>query len=229
MALGFDAANSGHVSDLTITVSLAVTTGDLLVVGVVGNDGSVAGLSAAWNTTEALTQLVAKNTGAGNPFAELWYRVAPSTGTHDCVVVLTGSTAISVGVVALSGAHQTTPFPHAAASAAANGTHPLTVDVASAADEWVIDAGGIRGGDPGATPGSGQTTRVDQSGSINMSTKDGAATVTMSWEPGGNVNWATVAGSVQPAGAPAGPTTAEKMAAIAAHVASGGMYGRRWR
>lgn len=221
-------ASGAQNSVATLTISVTITTGDLLVVGVGANDGEAAGAvtGITWNTVQALTKLDSINAGvAGVAMADLWYRIAPATGTHDVVVTISGNANLAAGCVVLVGTHQTTPFTsHITAT---NSSTTPTVTVTSAAGELVIDVVGVRGGDPGGVPGSGQTGQVDVgTGGIaaEMSTEAGAASVVMDWTLGGSANWAQVGGSVQPAGAAA--TTAQTMAAIGSELSGGGYIGR---
>ena len=89
----------------------------------------------------------AATTWGGVDGVSLWYRVAPATGTHDIVVSYSGSrNYVAAGGTSYTNVHQSTPLGSSNKANAASGT-AISVVVASAAGELVVDgavAGGMR-------------------------------------------------------------------------------------
>jgi len=140
----------------------------------------------------------------------IFYKVAPSVGTHVLTETHNGS-ANYMGATSFCGVHQSTPIgtPNGNDDDGL-GTTPATVDVASAGGELVIDAVYGKTGDL-MTAGAGQTQQWQSSPSgshrFAQSTEAGAGTVTMSWTlPGSNETWGIVAMSLKPSAAAGGVT-----------------------
>lgn len=114
---------------------------------------------------------------------EVWYLVAPSVGTFNVVVSLSGNDNAVVGIQNYTGVNQGTPLG-TFASATGSGT-TATVNASSATNDLVYGVVGFNNADIDLAPGSGQTEYWDQTVNSSIagagSTKAGAASVTMSW------------------------------------------------
>jgi hypothetical protein len=150
-----------------------------------------------------LTFLGARNNDDNTTRVELWYRVAPPTGTGNVVVFRTGADEIMAGAVTLTGVHQTAPLGSfvSAASTGSGSTNP-SVTLTSAVGDLVVDAV-VAKGSTSLTPAAGQTQHrnADYAGEYDGagSTEPGAASVTMSWTKTAAAKWAIGAVSVKPA------------------------------
>ena len=137
--------------------------------------------------------------------AEMWYLLAPTTGTADIVVTLSGATNFTAGATNFYGVDQSTPFGPVTTG---NGSGDPSVAVASATGELVVDVIADRDIDPGGvTVGADQTTLwVHENGTDSKdatgasSYESGAASVTMDWTTvgAGAGEWAAVAISLKP-------------------------------
>lgn len=206
----FQFANSAGQNNANATISVSMSpagTNRLLVCGTSTQNNTKTVVSAVFNTSESLTLLTTKDfdDGSGNQArAELWYLISPTVTTANVDITFTGATAMSVGCIAFSDVHQTTPLGTPATAGARTTT--ATVDVTSAAGEVVVDVMSMRVGTTGITEGAGQTNRVErQSGAgagnvtLGMSTEAGAATTTMSWtvDDATVKSWSTIGVSVK--------------------------------
>ncbi len=216
IAIGDTSSGSLQVTAGSNKVTVAHTvagTNRLLVVGVSIN------LQSSPNTTVSgvtyngvnLTRAVVDTDGTSRR-AEIWYLVAPPTGTNlNVVATLTGVTAtqgVVVGAITFTGTDQSAmPFRD---MGAAHGTaSPTGVTVDSAVGDMVVDTLAM-GRNRTPTAGNGQTQRWNaQTGNNNNSsavdirgfgsTEAGAAgTVSMTETLNGATNWSQVAVSVMP-------------------------------
>lgn len=196
------------------TVTLTHTTAGtnrLLLVGVSINltpsTGTATVASVTYNGIP-LIQAVAHNNAGNTRRAEMWYLVAPPTGTGVPIDVTfaglaAGNQGVVVGATTFTGADQILPIR---ASASAEGTaSPSSVSVTSAAGDMVVDTLAM-GRNFNAAVGAGQTSRWNlQSGGTTASdikgvgsTATGAApTVTMSETLTGATSWSEVALSIR--------------------------------
>jgi hypothetical protein len=134
---------------------------------------------------------------------ELWILLSPNVGTANVSITLAAAAGaeIACGATNWSGVSQTTPTG-AAAKAVGNSTD-VTVDVASGADQMVVDI--VTWFNQLATAGGGQTSRWEQeNGAAQMSgahsSEPGAATTTMSWTLDGARDWTTMGVPLLPTG-----------------------------
>ena len=201
MAIAFDAATTGTAANAaSLTFSHTVGAGGVdrfLTVGVSFQNRVVNGV------TYAGTAMVSVGTlQNGVARMHLWQLVAPATGANNVVITMSGGGVAIVGIaVSYTGVHQTTSLG-TFASASGNST-AVTVDIASAVNDLVIDCVGTDGaGTPTLTVGAGQTQRgnADAGNTLGAgSTEPGAATVTMSWTRSAAAVWATGGVSIKPA------------------------------
>jgi len=147
--VAFDSVTSvgQRVTSAAPTVTLNHTTAGtnrLLVVGVSINLTPSTGATVAGVTYSGipLTQAVAHNDAGNTRRAEMWYLVAPPTGTNVPIVVTlaglaAGNQGVVVGATTFTGADQILPIR---ASASADGAaSPSSVSVTSAAGDMVVD------------------------------------------------------------------------------------------
>lgn len=180
-------AGSANASSLTFSHTTSGTNRDL-VCGVSTQNPTKTVTSVTFNGV-ALSQLsVLDNTDdpTRQSRVEVWYLVNPPATTANVVVTLNAATAVSAGCLSYSDVNQMTP--HGTPAAAKGDSTVATVNVGSASGEIVIDVASIRVGTTTITAGTGQTERVEKQSAagagnttIGMSSKAGAATVTMSW------------------------------------------------
>jgi signal peptidase I len=161
----------------------------ILVVGVtLDADHSVTGVTYAGTP---LTSIGAQNDPDAATRVELWYLVAPQTGSNSVVVTLSGETNddIVAGATSWRAVHQSTPLGTAVFASGESDT--ASVDVTSAAGEVVVDVVASDretvSADGGQTEHwSAQPNKLGGGGSSEL----GAASVTMSWTLGQSTFWA---------------------------------------
>jgi hypothetical protein len=137
-------ATGASVSGSTLSWNHTVTTtgsGMLLTAGVmIGKSPDTAiKVAVTYNGVPMTSAGLVHSNNRTDGYVQLFYLVAPATGTHAVQVTLTGGTAaIEAGSVSFTGVNQTTPFRNLT-TAFGTGTTP-TVTVASAPGNMVIDA-----------------------------------------------------------------------------------------
>src|SRR5947208_828550 len=197
------APTAGEVSSSqtggTSTTTWAHTTSGtnrVLVVGVSWANITTRTVTSVTYAGQTMTSAGAA-VNAGNAGAEIFYLVAPATGSNTVAVTLSGSANSLVGgAVTLTGVNQTTPLG-IFASATGSSTTP-SVTVTSNTGETVIDTVSLTSS--GAMTVSGGQTQQWQAGTSGRgagSTKPGASSPTMSWASG-NFAWAIGAVGVKP-------------------------------
>jgi hypothetical protein len=184
----------------------------LMIIGVSINPDNDQYVTSVTYAGQALTKL-AHAVISDDARAELWYRVAPATGTNDAVVTFNRGNEDGgvIGVMTFTGVDQTTPFgTHATATG--DGTS-ASVNVSSATGQLVFGVFASEAEDlPTLTVGPGQTEYWNIRSDIHDgafgggSTEPGASTVTMSWSLSSADDWAIVAVPIKPA--PGGATAA---------------------
>lgn len=219
--IGFDAASSaassgGGTSPLTWSHTVSVSgTNRILIVGVsIKNDTgqTVTGVSYAGVSFPLIgnpNNPIKFGNNAGNARAELWYLVAPATGTNNVIVTLSASARVVGGAVSLTGVDQTNPID-AFNSNIGTSTTPSVMVTTVANNAWVVDTIASSPPTSGASPtggqtqqwnaatgGSGSAVQVLGAGStLGPNTPPGG--VPMSWLLGGSSNWAIAAASLKP-------------------------------
>ena len=137
----------------------------------------------------SLTFLAAITESGNKNRAELWYLLAPTTGTANVVLTMGANKVFVAGATSFSGVSQGTPFGTPVTVEGSGGASSVTVS--SAANEVVLDVVAFRDR-TGGSENSGQTARwtnTNGSGSSDAwggsSTEPGAASVTMGWTSSG--------------------------------------------
>ena len=216
MALAHDADSYSSGAEIsTLTWQHTCTGADLILVVGVDTFTYLAPISGITYNGVALTKIDAQQDAVGYCRSELWYLVAPATGTHDIVVTLGGSwgyTAYMIGTAtSFTGADQSAPL--GTAVKATGTTTPVTVAAASAAGEYVVDSAcAYKATAITLTVGAGQTEIANVTPAAGYvgaaSYEGGAASVTMSWALSATaLGWATVAVPIKPATAPGATET----------------------
>jgi len=185
----------------TLTWSHTVTAGyanRLLVVGIsVDADHNATGVTYDGN---ALAFLGGQTDGPNKSRVELWYLVAPPTGTADVEVSFADAIddAVVAGATSWRAIHQSTPFGTAVFASGDSATASATVS--SATSEIVVDV--VSADATSVSVGGGQSehwnANPDKIGG-GGSSEAGAASVTMSWAVSGGADWAIGAVPLKPA------------------------------
>jgi hypothetical protein len=137
---------------------------------------------------------------------ELWYRIAPDSGTYNVVVTLTAAARFVAGAISFNGVDQGSPLGTFAGTSGNNSSPSVTVT--SEPDGLVVDVLGYANSGPTSTVGAGQTQRwaqVTTNGTASSnargysSTEAGATSVTMSWTISAGIKWAISAVPIVPA------------------------------
>jgi len=212
-SIAFDASSSTSGSAASFTFAHTTSgAGRLLVVGVTIRTDAGQTVTGVTYSGAALTFVRADTIGASIR-SELWYRIAPATGSNNVVVTLSMSAKAAAGAISLTGVDQTTPVD---AQNGATGTSVTpSVTVTSVTDgAWVIDATAFRStglGVPTGNPGAGQTQRWSQytEGGGNAANIRGKAStegprspagaVVMDWALSASVDWAISGIAIRPA------------------------------
>lgn len=196
----------------TFTIPATVAgTNNVLIVGVsmniTGNTGATVA-SVTYNGV-ALTLAGSHNDAGSSRRVEIWYLVAPATGTNNVVVNLnlpggTGIIGTIVGATNVSGADQTSPIRDFISADGAAGAIS-TLNVPSANGDTVVDTLAIAGTDSVTAYGPTQTqVWASASGAATTdvygsgSTRSGAPSVPLSETFNANSNWSLAAVSVRP-------------------------------
>lgn len=187
--IAFDAASStsGVSTGLTWAHTVgAAGTNRILVVGI-SFDLRGSSITGVTYGGQALTFI--GSSSSAKTRMELWYIVAPPTGTNNVVVTGIGIAEKIGGATSWAGVHQTAPLG-TAAFALGTSTTP-SVNVTSAAGEVVVDTLATIDAES-VTVGAGQTQRWNVSQGDYRgggSSAPGAATVTMSWTLPSSFQW----------------------------------------
>ena len=198
--VGFDAASSYDTDDQygagnpgnSLTWSHTISGSNrILIVGVSINNSAGQTVLNPGGVTYAGSPLTLIGVGSrANARVEMWYLVAPATGTNNVVVTLSaGATArFVVGAVSFTNVDQTSPL--GTFQSATNNTATASVTVTSVPGELVVGVLAKRNSNEGATVGAGQTeywNRVTSNATATSnewgagSTEQGAASVIISW------------------------------------------------
>ncbi len=205
MAIAFDAAASGHTSATSVTFTHTIGSGSNRIVFVClayrYNASILLNVSATFGG--AAMTFMDSNVSTWRYGVYAWYLKNPTPGANTVVVTeANGNRYMYVGSVSFSGVDQTTPFG-TRAKATGTSTAPA-VTVASAVGSVCLDvvyteistSAGINA-DAGQTGRWKEVAAYLQSGA--GSTKDGAASVVMSWTLGSSVLWYDMGWSINAA------------------------------
>ncbi len=196
-AIGTDSTSAavsvGSVTSLSWQHTVGSAQNRILVVGV-----SYSGIAAASSVTyggAGLTKIGSTHTAANVNGLDLWYMIAPPTGTANVVVTFSSATKIIGGSRSFRAVSQTTPL--GTFSQAIGSDKNANVTVSSAIGQIVLDVLSANQPTNGVTVGAGQaqqwmletgTTSSDVLGA--GSTESGTPPVTMSWQLASRQDWA---------------------------------------
>jgi len=217
MAIAVDAASSTTGSGTGPFTWAHTCTGSNLVlcVNISIYDSADFPTSVTYNGV-ALTLIGSTSNGQYTVYQ--YYLIAPATGANNIVVSVSGHVFDFVGSgVSLTGVDQTTAIGTQAVNSGTDTTP--TVNVTSAANEYVIDALIITHGGTLTVDGSQtqQAQAIGGSGFIKgaSSTEGGAATTTMSWGNSSSQAWAIVGTPFKPvSGAATGQPYSKRVAGV---------------
>ncbi|MGO9111654.1 MAG: DUF4347 domain-containing protein, partial [Thermoguttaceae bacterium] len=193
-------SGSGGASSLIFSHTVNSGSDSILIVEVaVAHGGANDPVASVTYGGQSLTLIGSANL-PNNESADLWYLLAPSVGTANVVVNLTGSCHFVASATDYFGVNQTTPLG-TLATATGNSSTP-TVTVASAIGQLVVDSLVTQGSalsitptGPGQIPLWSQNTGTAAGDALGGGSyyQAGGSTVTMSWSETGAHNWAIVA------------------------------------
>ena len=211
--------------NLTISHTTAGTN-RLMLVGVsmnIVNRTSAHVTGVTWNGT-ALTLLGTHNDAGNQRRVEMWYRLAPATGTANVVVTFTvggGQTVgVSAGITTFTGVDQAVPLGSFVSADGATASNSQ-LDVPSVINGMILDTLAISGNRTATVPGpqvqqwnedTGNTTNTDVVGT--GSARTGAPSVPISESFSGTTNWSLGAVSINPTTADIGVSTSVSAVAL---------------
>ena len=160
------ATSSGDASSLTFSHTVGDVTNRMLLVGAQAQDSTASDCDVVSVTYNATSLTKADEAIAGTASlvcVDLWYLIAPDTGTHDVVVTWNGIVAhrIGGGISLINAAQQA---PEATGSSTQDSAGSITTSVTTLTDDaWLIDAVGMDAAGIGFAPGeSNQIERYDE-------------------------------------------------------------------
>lgn len=187
----------GGTSPITFNHTTGTGTARLMMVGISieqDNSGNADVTSVTYGTgmtQQTLTKLIEEGPN-GEANAEIWYLVAPQSGTHPITITFSGANAniaFVVGASTFTGVNQTTPL--GTGVGVDDGTTPSEISVSGVLTGELVfgviahdDARPITSSSSG---GQSQLWKLSQSQGANdgitggAATKSGTATVTLSW------------------------------------------------
>ena len=194
-----------QVSSLSWSHTVGASCNTILMVGISWRDGNIATTSVTYGGT-ALTKIGAVNAGGNQNRTELWYLLAPATGTATVVVTGNASKAIVAASISFTGVNQATPLG-TSAFVGSNGSTTASVTVSSGSGQVVLDTVTANGDAVSLTPGGSQTQQwysYSNNGDGGNSrgggsTQPGAASTTMTWTLGVSKPWSIGAVPLLPA------------------------------
>ena len=228
-----DASTSGNATPTgtgTSTLSFAHTTANtanrVLLVGVSMNitNASTTALTGVTYNGAALTFVGAHNDANNTRRVEMWYLLAPSTGTHQVIVTINIPAAVSIGMVAgattFTGVDQTVPLGTFTSADGANGGNSQ-LDAPSVVNGMILDTLATDGTQT-ITVSSPQTSQWNARSANNTnpdvrgtgSSRTGAPSVPISETFSGTSNWSLGAVSINPTTADIGVATSVSAVAL---------------
>ena len=180
------AVSAANVSSLTWSHTVGAGANRILLVSISFRDGNVTATSVTYGGT-ALTLIDSQNGPGNQNRTEMWYLLAPPSGTASVVVNMSAGKRIVGASVSYTGVNQGSPL---GTSACANNTGLIaSVAVSSGAGQLVVDTITANGDASLLLAGLAQTqlwntfSGTGDAGNARSggSTQAGAATTTMSW------------------------------------------------
>lgn len=205
MNVTVDATSTGTTTGSSLTISHTTTSAAdrLMLVGIsIGEDSPPSVTSVTYNGTSLTSEGSVQSADGGT--VEIFSLVAPTAGTHNVVVTLSGNGDAIAGVMTFAGVDQVSPLGTFASDSgdASSGS----VAVSSAAGELVFGVVTVNDLDRNLVPGGGQTERWDLFAGFESngggSTEAGAPSVDLSWSWGSTTGWAIGGISIKPTSTP---------------------------
>jgi uncharacterized repeat protein (TIGR01451 family) len=164
-------------------------------------DRTVAGLTYAG---QGLVLLGARSNGSYQARVEIWYLLAPPTGTAAVTVNLSGKAQFAAGCTSFTGVLQADPLgPFFSSASTGQGLDNPTIAMTSATGEVALDVVAVEGSNQSLVTGAGQTELWNDAfgGPITTaaSIQPGAANLTAFWNKTKKGRWAMAATSIRPA------------------------------
>lgn len=197
--INFDNANSsnGSASGLTYSLNIGTQSNRVLIVGVAcDSNANVTSLKAAGGN---LTQVGKSSIGA--LAAELWYLIAPQTGTVTIQIVLSALANVCSGAVSYYNCAQNVQFRNS--NSASGNTNRILGSTTCTQNSLIVDCGAVLG-NPSITPGTGMTQEwIDGVGAtiqgVGGDKVCGTTTpIASGYNLGAVANWAYVTGELLP-------------------------------
>ena len=191
-------AQGGSLTSLTISHTTGSGTDRLMVVSIASKpDVPITNVTYGGL---ALTKLGEQINGT-TAKTELWYRIAPVSGTANVVISWTGTLEASAGVTTFTGVDQLNPFGAVATNSGS--ADPTSLNVVSNIGDIVIDAVGKTGTAPSVVTSTPVQTPIfnDGTNSIKVASSYKIAstgTTPMGWTAtGGAYTWSTIGVAVK--------------------------------
>jgi len=164
-SIAYDAVGSGNNGGGSTSVSWSHTTGSgsnrIMIVGVSIRTTTVS-VSGITYGAQSLTFIRADTHSDGSVRSELWYLIAPTSGTATVTVTLSGTSRATGGSCTYTGVAQTSPIDANAGGFGKSGSPSQSVTV-NTANSWLLGHIAVTGsGKTITSEGSGQTIRWDQ-------------------------------------------------------------------
>jgi len=212
--VAYDQVGSGDNNAGSATITWSHTTGSganrIMIVGVSIRSSTVTVQGIAYGS-QSLTFLRSDYNSNSPVRTELWYLVAPVSGTQTITVTLQGFGASTVkatgGSCSYSGVSQTAPVAGDASGANANSNNPsVTLSVANA-NSYLVGVIGMSTATSVSSEGSSQTMRWDQTTAFGSADRGhgsdkgpvGSGSQSMSWTLSGTTTWAASVVAIKPA------------------------------
>jgi len=230
VAVDTTTSSSATMNGTSATLSFAHTTttgttNRLLLVGVSINitNGPNAGVVGVTYNGAGLTFVGAHNDAGRTRRVEMWYMLAPATGSHN-VIVTVNTTGVNEGVVAgattFTGVDQTLPLGMFVSADGANGGNSQ-LDVPSVVNGMILDTLAVDGTQTVTVPGPQiQQWNVQRGNNTNPgvvgvgTSRTGAPSVPISESFSGTSNWSLGAVSINPTSADVAVTTSVSAVAL---------------
>jgi len=221
-SITFDAVSSGNNGGGSTSISWSHTTGSssnrIMIVGVSIRTTTVSVSSITYGS-QSLTFIRADTHASATIRSELWYLIAPASGTATVTVTLSGTSKATGGSCTYSGVAQTSPIDvHGGGTGTGGGGtgDPSQSVTVTAAEVMLLGHLAITGSATTvSSEGSGQTMRWDQvttGGSAASRNRGhgsdkgpvGTGSQTVSWTLSASANWAVSVVAFKPASSVAG-------------------------
>jgi hypothetical protein len=164
-SIAFDAVGSGNNSGGSTTISWTHTTGSgtnrIMIVGVSIRNTTVSVSSITYGA-QSLTFIRSDTHPSATIRSELWYLIAPASGSATVTVILSGASRATGGSCTYTGVDQTSPLDANAGGTGRSSSPSQSVTV-NTANSWLLGHLAISGSTSTVTSGgAGQTMRWDQ-------------------------------------------------------------------